>query len=144
MQNIILSHSKIKELKAKYHKLKEELRQHHEEESSTILMSFKEAASNDADFSAKESELRRLKSILSKVKVLPEKVNSRKIILGSYVEFVDKNRNTNKYRLVHPLEADPDKKLLSTESPLGKTLLGRTEQDIFCSGTKNFKITKVF
>lgn len=142
MQNIILSPSKIKELRDKYLRLREELRRHHEEESSTILMSFREAASNDADISAKESELRRLKSIIKTVKELPERVSSEKATLGSFVELKSADQRI-KLRLVHPLEADPGNNLVSTKSPLGKLVNGRKTDDEFEFNSKKYTLINI-
>ena len=48
-------------------------------------------------------------------------MNDRRNALKDYNE----EKNETRYRLVHPIEAQPEKGLISLESPIGKALRGK-------------------
>ena len=51
-------------------------------------------------------------------------------LFGSYVELIDENDKKVNYRLVGQHEADIDKGLLSSASPIGRALIGKRAGDI--------------
>jgi transcription elongation GreA/GreB family factor len=129
MNKIYLSKGRIAELRKELRKLKADVLKHHEDEHENIKMSYREAVSFDIVIGAKEARVRKLKEILKNVGILPNRVENEKVVLGSHIELKDEEGNANKYRLVHPIEADPSENLLSVESPLGKVLLNKCEGD---------------
>jgi transcription elongation factor GreB len=61
--------------------------------------------------------------VLKVVSVLPTDVN--KVYFGAWVELVDADNRTHRYRLVGPDELDPAKNYISIDSVLGRALLGK-------------------
>lgn len=61
--------------------------------------------------------------VLKVVRVLPTDVN--KVYFGAWVELVDADNRTHRYRLVGPDELDPAKNYISIDSVLGRALLGK-------------------
>ena len=66
---------------------------------------------------------------------------------GSTVNLREDNGDSITYQLVMPEEADAAKGLISTSSPIGRAIVGRTEGDAIQvttpSGTRNFEIVKL-
>lgn len=125
--NILLSKQKIKELMKQLSEFEESLSTQQTEnvKSGGALNSWHETASFAATQDALKANVRKLRSILTTAKVLPDKVSSNKVTLGSWVTIEDSNQKQIKYRLVHPLEADPFNNLISIKSPIGKELSGK-------------------
>lgn len=140
MIKIFLSKQKITELKKQLRDLESSLKDQRDEAGKRggLLDSWHETAAYGATQAAIEAKVKELKGILEKGEELPEKIASDKVVLGSWVEVKDDYGNVSKYRLVHPLEADPAKGLLSVKSPLGKLLLGKEKGD-----TANFNSRKL-
>jgi transcription elongation factor GreA len=143
MTKILLSQQKIDSIKKELAQLKYEVLEHHEAEHENIKMSIREAASYDVTIGARQVKVRELEKILKDVEVLPDSVNSEEAVLGSWVELEDEDGNCQKYRLVHPLEADPKKGLLSVESPLGKKLLNKKKNEFIDFNDSRQKIANV-
>lgn len=143
LSKILLSKQKIEELKVELKNVKADVRKHHEEEHENMRMSYREAASFDVTIGSKQARLKQLEKILKSAEVLSERVESNKAVLGSWVELEDENGDISKYRLVHPLEAEPAKGLLSVESPLGKLLLGKLKGDITNFNNRKFAIQSI-
>lgn len=61
--------------------------------------------------------------VLKVVRVLPTDVN--KVYFGAWVELVDGDDQTHRYRLVGPDELDPAQHYISIDSVLGRALLGK-------------------
>lgn len=61
--------------------------------------------------------------VLKVVRVLPTDVN--KVYFGAWVELVDADDQTHRYRLVGPDELDPAQNYISIDSVLGRALLGK-------------------
>ncbi len=142
-KEILLSKGKIKELKKELKGIKKQVLKHYEAEHETILASMREAASFDVTIKVKQSRLNTLKNILKNVKVLPSKIDSDKVILGSWIELRDENDKIIKYRIVHPLEADPKRSLLSVESPLGTLLLNKEVNSIVNLNEREYRIVSI-
>jgi len=129
MQKIQLSKQKIRELREEFRRLEADLLRQNETESVRMQESFRDAAAFDVSIKAQEARVQELKAILQKATILPEVTESNTVVIGSCVELDDGDGNISKYRLVHPIETDPTKGLLSIESPLGKKLLGKKQSD---------------
>lgn len=145
MTKILLSKQKIHKLKNQLTKLEANLKGQKDEQGQRggLLDSWHETAAHAATQAAAEAKVKELRSILEKAEVLPDKVKSTKVILGSRVEIEDEYGNISKYRLVHPLEAAPEKGLLSVESPLGKLLLGKKKGGQIIFNEKRYVIRAV-
>lgn len=76
-----------------------------------------------------EAELLEKKSQLANAKLLPRKRDALKVALGSVVDLMDTNGHMVRYTLVSSLEANPSDGRISDQSPLGKSLLGRTTEE---------------
>jgi len=76
-----------------------------------------------------ESELSEKHYQLSHTKLLPSKRDSLRVILGSVVDLIDRHGHLFRYKLVDSVEANPSDGRISTNSPLGQNLLGKTLRD---------------
>jgi transcription elongation factor GreA len=74
-----------------------------------------------------ELEVRRLEELLEKATVLDEsQIDTTTVSIGTRVTLKDMSTNkTEVYELVSPAEADPEQNKISTESPVGRALLGQ-------------------
>lgn len=77
-----------------------------------------------------ESELTDKQIILSTAKLLPTRRMRLKVAIGSVVDLIDKHGHLFRYTIVDTIEADPSNGRISTLSPLGQSLIGRTVKDI--------------
>lgn len=76
-----------------------------------------------------EQELSEKRATLKSAKLLPRKINSMKISIGSVVELIDKQGRRLKFTLVESIEANPLDGRISIKSPLGIGLIGKTIRD---------------
>ncbi|PYS91170.1 MAG: transcription elongation factor GreA [Acidobacteria bacterium] len=78
-----------------------------------------------------QARIRDLRQRLSEISSIdPTKVPHGKAAYGSTVLLYDDERDEEvTYRLVTPEESDPAKGLISTTSPIGRSLMGREEGD---------------
>lgn len=76
-----------------------------------------------------ESELADKRLLLSSAKLLPSKRARLKVAIGSVVDLIDQQGRLFRYTIVDSFEADPSDGRISVESPLGRSLLGKTIQD---------------
>lgn len=70
-----------------------------------------------------DSRLRELKLIIRFAQILNQSVSDT-VVIGNTV-VLDNNGQRVEYKIVGKLEADPNKGLVSDESPLGQTLIGK-------------------
>lgn len=77
-----------------------------------------------------EAELLEKRAQLQEAKLLPRKRDALKVALGSVVDLIDTNGRIVRYTLVDSLEANPSDGRISIMSPLGKSLLGKTPDDV--------------
>jgi transcription elongation factor GreA len=144
MEDILISKEKLHELKEQLQDLQRTLVRDNEEATKMggPMDSFKEAAAFQVTLGAKRNKIKELTEILNKVKVLPDSIPGDQIVLGKWVE-LNNGINTIKYRLVHPVEADPSRNLISTDSPLGRELLDHKAGFTFTLNSRQFKILAV-
>lgn len=96
-----------------------------------------------------EGRIAELDSKLSRAEVIdPTKHKGDRIALGATVTLIDvENDKQVVYALVGPDEADLEKGLISTTSPIGRALLGKNEGDEAVvaapSGKRTYEIDKV-
>ncbi|PZP39601.1 MAG: transcription elongation factor GreA [Pseudomonas fluorescens] len=78
-----------------------------------------------------EGRIAELESKLSRAEAIdPTKLKGNKIMLGATVQLVDIDTDKNvTYALVGPDEADLEKSRISTTSPIGRALLGKSTGD---------------
>jgi transcription elongation factor GreA len=77
-----------------------------------------------------ELEIAEKKTMLTNVKLLPSKRSHLRVALGSVVELIDSYGHFFRYTIVDSIEANPSDGRISTESPLGRSLIGRTVKDV--------------
>ncbi|MDP3733191.1 MAG: transcription elongation factor GreA [Candidatus Daviesbacteria bacterium] len=70
-----------------------------------------------------ENRISELENVLKSVKIIPEKQKSDFVIIGSTVK-IEMDDGIDEFKIVGRVEADPSKKRISNESPLGMALLG--------------------
>ena len=127
---ILLSKAKIEEIKQECVSLKKSLKVENEEQvlRGGPMDSYKEAAAFSVSKQAKESRIHELELIIRDVKKLPNYIKGRKIVIGKW--FSLKNQfGIKRYRLVDPFESDPSKGLISSDSPLGKAVSMKSQND---------------
>ena len=89
-----------------------------------------------AELETVESQLIDKQAYLANAKPFPRKRDALKVALGSVVELIDSNGRLLQYQLVDSIEANPSDGRISANSPLGKTLLGRTIKETIDWGNK--------
>lgn len=73
-----------------------------------------------------ENELAEKRAQLAHAKLLPRKRDALRVALGSVVDLADTNGRMVRYTLVSSLEANPSDGRISINSPLGRSLIGRS------------------
>ena len=137
--------------KEKYEELKNELEHLQKEGRIDIADRLKKAKdygdlSENAEYSeAKESQAQMEQHIVELENILRNSVIIKKtagkgiIDIGATVK-VEKNGKTLEYTIVGSNEADPDKNLISNESPLGRMFMGKKPSDVVEVETPKGKI----
>lgn len=77
-----------------------------------------------------ETEIDDKKLALANAKLLPSKRTRLQVAIGSVVDLIDKHGHMFRYTIVDSIEANPSDGRISTASPLGQSLIGRTVRDI--------------
>jgi transcription elongation factor GreA len=93
-----------------------------------------------------EMRLEELDNILKNYKIIkkPCKSDQNKVSLGAKVILKNGSSQHEEYKIVGTLEADPFKGLISNESPLGMSFIGkRVGESISFNGNGNYKILKI-
>ncbi|MFZ2125808.1 MAG: GreA/GreB family elongation factor [Candidatus Saccharimonadales bacterium] len=133
-KTIMLSRKGLKELKKQIHQF-----EHDKKKISQSLREIDKTSGHEdrLDMSEKlsaleyiELEIAEKKTILANVKLLPSKRSHLRVALGSVVELIDSYGHFFRYTIVDSIEANPSDGRISTESPLGRSLIGRTVQDV--------------
>jgi len=137
--------------KEKYEELKNELEHLQKDGRIDIADRLKKAKdygdlSENAEYSeAKESQAQMEQHIVELENILRNSVIIKKtagkgiIDIGATVK-VEKNGKTLEYTIVGSNEADPDKNLISNESPLGRMFMGKKPGDVVEVETPKGKI----
>lgn len=76
-----------------------------------------------------ENRISELENILKKVKVITEEHKEDFVVIGSTVK-IDMDGEVDEFKIVGRVEADPAKKRISNESPLGVVLLGAKKGEV--------------
>ena len=126
--------------KEKYEELKNELEHLKKEGRIDIADRLKKAKeygdlSENAEYSeAKESQAQmeqrivELENILRNSTIIKKSAGKKAIDLGTTIK-VEKNGKIHEYTIVGSNEANPEKNLISNESPLGKMFMGKKAGD---------------
>ena len=81
------------------------------------------------------------------VVVKPGQVDQERVYFGAWVTLEDEQGEELRYRLVGPDESDPDNGMISIESPMGRSLVGKREDDEVTvqrpAGAASFTIVKL-
>lgn len=137
---ILLSKKGMKELKKAVSKLERQQKQ-----MIADLRDFDKTDGHDqrlarieklAELESIESQLNDKQLYLANAKLFPRKRDAIRVALGSVVELIDANGRIMQYQLVDSIEANPSDGRISANSPLGKTLLGRTIRETIEWGNK--------
>ena len=95
--------------------------------------------SENSEYDAARSEQGRLESEIQLIEetlrlaviVDSEDINNDKVHVGSTVQVLDMEFDEKfEYKIVGTIESDPDKGLISNESPIGKALMGKKKGDV--------------
>jgi transcription elongation factor GreA len=94
------------------------------------------------------SRIGMLKKRISEIAIMNlDKIPHDRAAFGSTVHLLEDNGETIVYQLVMPEEADAAKGLISTSSPIGRAIVGKTEGDEITvttpNGTRQFEIMKL-
>lgn len=131
--SVLLSKKGMKDLKKSISQLEQDL--------SAIQRSLKESDKthgHDDRFDRNEkllrlesvsSELQDKRQTLANAKLISSKRKRLKVAIGSVVDLIDQHGRMFTYTLVDSIEANPSDGRISTESPIGRNLLGKTVQD---------------
>lgn len=77
-----------------------------------------------------EAELAEKQSYLMKAKLIPSRRTRMRVAVGSVVDLIDRQGRLISYTLVDSVEANPSDGRISTVSPLGSSLVGKTVTDM--------------
>lgn len=83
-----------------------------------------------ARLEAVEAELFEKQQTLSQAKLIPSRRTRIKVAVGSVVDLIDQQGRLVRYTLVESIEANPSDGRISTKSPLGSSLVGKTVKDV--------------
>ena len=94
------------------------------------------------------SRIAMLKKRIAEIAIMNlDKIPHDKAVFGSTVHLDEDNGERVIYQLVMPEEADAAKGLISTSSPIGRAIVGKTEGDeikvVTPNGTRRFEIVKL-
>lgn len=96
---------------------------------------------------ALETELYEKQSTLANAKLIPSRRTRMKVAIGSVVDLIDQQGQLIRYTIVDSIEANPSDGRISSVSPLGSTLLGKTAHDIVEWGNglhrRSFQLVKI-
>jgi transcription elongation factor GreA len=139
--------SEVKSLEEELHvKLPKELRVAREHGDLSENAEYHAAKERQGYVNARLGQLRKRLAELSMINLT--KIPHDRVSLGSEVHLYEvKKKEEIVYRLVMSEEADVQRGLISTTSPIGKGLMGKKEGDEVTvhtpAGTKTFEITKL-
>lgn len=117
---IILSKTKFEELKKEFHSLNKTLRHEQEANLGVVHESYREASADEIVLKAKESRVNELQKIISTARILKDGEVDVATGIGKEIDIKFPDGTIKRMKLVHPIESEPSKNLLSVESPLAK------------------------
>lgn len=120
------AHKKLAELERRQKDARTRLRNIDRSTSREDRLSRSEAL---AELESIDEEIVTQKELLRSAKLLPSKRARLKVALGSVVDLIDQQGRLFRYTLVDSVEVNPSDGRISIESPLGKSLLGKTLED---------------
>lgn len=92
--------------------------------------------SENAEYIYRKKQLREidariayLQKRMPKLKIVDEVGDENRVFFGASVTLVDINGGEYSYRIVGPDEIDPDRDLISIDSPMAKAMLGKEVDD---------------
>jgi len=99
------------------------------------------------DHERNESRILEIENILGSVEIIRKPKGDSKVQLGSTVKLSGESGKSKEFTVVGTVEADPLEGKISDESPIGKALLGKKENDLVeivtPSETATYKITDI-
>lgn len=127
-KNVYLTSKGLSEAKEELEYLKRERRREiaekiHQAREYGDLAENSEYDSAIAEQSLVESRISELEEILKGAKVISKQANNAFVVVGSTVK-IEMDDGVDEFTIVGRVEADPAKKRISNESPLGQALLG--------------------
>lgn len=146
-----LTLERLKELKTELERLKKDARSEiaerlkHAKELGDLTENSEYADAKDAQAKL-ESRIFELEDILRNATIIRKRAGNEIIHIGSTVE-AEWNNKSFQYTIVGSQEAEPQKKFISNESPLGKAFLGRKVGEVVevqtPAGIAKYKIVRV-
>lgn len=130
-KQVVLTDEGLKKLEDELEHLKTEKRKEIADKIK-VALSFGDLSENSEYDEAKneqamvESRISQIEALLKDVKIIDDKDLSTEVVtLGCKVKVLDVEFNEDEvYKVVGSAEADPEKNMLSDDSPVGRTLLG--------------------
>lgn len=136
--------------------LKDELKHLREVKRPEVLLQLQEAKmlgdlSENADYDAArdaqaitETRIKELEMIIENAKIIRVSRSNNKVSIGKKVKlkFVEKKKEVT-YKLLGSIEANPGKNIISTDSPVGKSIIGTEAGDtvtVFLESGKSFQV----
>src|SRR6266853_4562706 len=132
-------------LTVRRHEVEEQIRRAKEFSDTVDNAEYDEAKTEQGFVEGRIQELERL---LSSAKVIEEPTTKADFVrMGSHIKVVDAEGEEETYYLVGSSEADPRKRLISNESPIGRALIGKRIGDevtvVAPAGAFNLKILDI-
>lgn len=142
MSKILLSKNKINELKKEKDKLEKAVQKFNEDENDNLWYSFRDAAAHDVQIKSRKKRLDNIKQILKNAKPISDQVNTDRVTIGCTVKLKLKSK-VIKYKIVHPIEANPTEGLVSIKSALGGKLKEKKSGEEFEFNNNKYKIIQI-
>jgi len=150
-KTILLSKKGMKELKKAItqleHDKRKTLQSIREIDKTTGREERLERANELSNLENIESELDDKKTMLLESKLLPTKRTRLRVVIGSIVDLIDNHGRLFRFTIVDSVEANPSDGRISTLSPIGQSLIGKTVKDTVewnsGSRTSRFKLVRI-
>ena len=132
-------------LTVRRHEVEDQIRRAKEFSDTVDNAEYEEAKTDQAFVEGRIQELERL---LSSAKMIEEPTTRADFVrLGTHIKVVDSEGEEETYYLVGSHEADPRRRLISNESPIGRALIGKRVGDevtvVAPAGAFNLKILEI-
>lgn len=89
-------------------------------------------------------KIRRLQIELKYARVLePDKIDTTEVNIGCRVQLVDEEGKVQEFVILGPWDSDPEKGIISFQSPLAKQLLGKKPNEVVKMGEKSWTIAVI-